>query len=67
MTVSPPRRPLRPVVVTRPPRGPCYRPEGHPKTGHISKAALDAKRAKGKFLTPEQMEAKEAERALGTS
>jgi hypothetical protein len=49
--------------------GPCYRPEGHPKTGHISKASLDAKRAaaKGKSLTPEQMEAKEAERAAAAA
>ena len=67
MTVQPTEKTPAPRCGHETSTGPCYRPEGRPKTGHISKAALDAKRAKGKSLTPEQMEAKEAERALGTS
>jgi len=52
MTVQPTEKTPAPRCGHETSTGPCYRPEGHPKTGHISKAALDAKRAKGKSLTP---------------
>jgi hypothetical protein len=42
--------------------GACVRPAGHPKTGHMSLANRDAKTRTG-AQTPEEMAAKEAERA----
>src|SRR5258708_1225955 len=45
--------------------GRCSRPEGHPATGHMSKAIRDAKTAtaRGKSMDPEAMATREAERA----